>query len=96
MLATTAQILGEAHKGGYAVGAFNMNNMEIWQAIIAGPKAQKAPVIISNFRRRHQIRGRRLYFSDGPAVRVQGLGPVALHLDHGTHYDVIIGCIRHG
>jgi fructose-bisphosphate aldolase class II len=96
MLATTAQILGEAHKGGYAVGAFNMNNKEILQAIIAGAEAQKAPVIIQTSEGAIKYAGADYISAMVRLAASKASVPVALHLDHGTHYDVIIGCIRHG
>lgn len=93
---TSLELLTKAETGGYAVGAFNCNNMEIVQAIIAAAEAEQSPVIIQA--------------SQG-AIRYAGLGyitalvreaalfskvPVALHLDHGTDFKQVINCLRSG
>lgn len=95
-LVTSLELLTKAETGGYAVGAFNCNNMEIVQAIIAAAEAEQSPVIIQA--------------SQG-AIRYAGLGyitalvreaalfskvPVALHLDHGTDFKQVINCLRSG
>lgn len=94
-LVTTFDMLQKAQEGRYGVGAFNANNMEIVQAIIAAAEAERAPVI--------------LQASQG-AIKYAGLGmvvamvreaanaeiPVALHLDHGTDLNQNIQCLRAG
>ena len=94
-LVTTFEMLKKAQEGGYAIGAFNANNMEIVQAIVAAAEERRSPVI--------------LQASQG-AIKYAGLGmivamvreaaasavPVALHLDHGTDLDQNIRCLRAG
>lgn len=95
-LVNLSRILARANEGGWAVGAFNCNNMEIVQAIIRAAEAENAPVI--------------LQASQG-AIKYAGLGfiaalarqavhetriPVALHLDHGTSFEQVVRCIRAG
>ena len=96
MLVTGKQILEHADQNGYAVGAFNVNNMEIIQAIAEAAGDLKAPVI--------------LQASQG-AIKYAGVGyitslvkttaelvdvPMTLHLDHGTDFEEIMKCIRNG
>lgn len=95
-LVNLSRILKPADEGGWAVGAFNCNNMEIVQAIMRAAAAEKAPVI--------------LQASQG-AIGYAGLGfitamvrqavreariPVALHLDHGTSFEQVVRCLRAG
>ncbi|MGE4282133.1 MAG: class II fructose-1,6-bisphosphate aldolase [Clostridia bacterium] len=96
MLVTGKEILDKAHKEGYAVGAFNVNNMEILQAVIAAAEEERSPVIIQTSEGAIKYAG-----IDFLSVMVQLAAqkasvPVALHLDHGTTYETIVGCIRNG
>lgn len=89
-------LLDRAQEGGYAVGAFNANNMEIIQAIIRAAELEKSPVIMQASQ--GAIRYAGLDFITG-MVRIaaeKSLVPVALHLDHGTDFDQVIQCIRSG
>lgn len=96
MLVTGKELLQKAHEGNYAVGAFNVNNMEILQAIIAAVEQAKAPVMIQTSEGAIKYAGIEYL---GMMVRLaaqKASVPVALHLDHGTTYETIIGCIRNG
>lgn len=89
-------LLNKANAEGYAVGAFNTNNMEITQAIIEGAVAERAPVIIQCSEGAMKYAG-----VDTVVAMVKALAenvdiPVALHLDHGKEFDNIIKCIRAG
>lgn len=90
------ELLLEAQKGHYAVGAFNCNNMEIVQAIVAAAEAEHAPVIIQasqgaiKYAGIHYIAGLTRLAADSVKV------PVALHLDHGTSFEQSIQCIGSG
>lgn len=90
------ELLLEAQKGHYAVGAFNCNNMEIVQAIVAAAEAEHAPVIIQasqgaiKYAGIHYIAGLTRLAADSVKV------PVALHLDHGTSFEQCIQCIGSG
>lgn len=96
MLVSGKEILQKAHEEGYAVGAFNTSNLEMTQAIIAAAEEMKSPVIIQT------SQGAISYASSkGIAAIVRTLAeeasvPVALHLDHGTDYDVVMECLRNG
>lgn len=86
----------KAYKGGYAIGAFNVNNMEIVQGITRAAKKLNAPVILQC------SAGARKYASHGylvamvkAAAEETGL-PIALHLDHGPDFETCKSCIDGG
>ncbi|WRO20801.1 class II fructose-1,6-bisphosphate aldolase [Metallumcola ferriviriculae] len=90
------ELLQEAEKGKYAVGAFNCNNMEIVQAIVAAAEEESAPVIIQASQGAIKYAG--LEYIVG-LVRVAAAGskvPIALHIDHGTSFEQVMRCIREG
>ncbi len=96
MLVTMKEILQDAHKNGYAAGAFNVNNMEILQAVIAAADELSAPVIIQTSEGALKYAG-----ADYLALLVHHAAkktkvPVALHLDHGTHFEAVMECIANG
>ncbi len=90
------ELLLAAEKGGYAVGAFNCNNMEIVQAIVAAAEQENAPVIVQ------ASQGAIKYAGLEYITMLTGLAaektkvPVALHLDHGTSFEQAVRCIRYG
>ena len=95
-LVTVDELLFKAEKEGYAVGAFNANNMEIVQAILEAAKRENAPVIMQASQGAITYAG--LDFITG-MVRLAATAstvPVALHLDHGTDFDQVVRCIRSG
>ncbi|WP_366923679.1 class II fructose-1,6-bisphosphate aldolase [Metallumcola ferriviriculae] len=95
-LVTMTELLQEAEKGKYAVGAFNCNNMEIVQAIVAAAEEESAPVIIQASQGAIKYAG--LEYIVG-LVRVAAAGskvPIALHIDHGTSFEQVMRCIREG
>ena len=95
-LSTTKDLFAKALKGKYALGAFNVNNMELVQAIIEACEEEKAPVIL-------QIsRGARSYANPvflrkliEAAVSVTTI-PIAVHLDHGDSFEICRECIDEG
>ncbi len=96
MLVTGKEIMDKAHKGGYAVGAFNVNNMEIVQAIIAAAEEEKAPVILQTSEGAIKYAGMDYLHALVKLAADKASVPVALHLDHGTTYSTIISCIANG
>jgi len=95
-LVTTKEMFEKAYKGGYAIGAFNVNNMEIIQGITEAAKEQNAPVILQ------VSAGARKYANHTylvklveAAVMETGL-PIALHLDHGDSFELCKSCIDGG
>src|SRR5690554_1126308 len=87
-LVTSKKMLEDAYKGNYAVGAFNINNMEILQGVVQAAKAEKAPLIlqVSAGARRYAspIYLRKLVEA---AVEDSNL-PICLHLDHGDSFEL--------
>ena len=95
-LVTTKKMFEDAYKGGYAVGAFNVNNMEIIQGIVEAGKALNAPLILQ------VSAGARKYANHAYLVKLveaasetSGL-PIALHLDHGPDFETCKSCIDGG
>lgn len=89
-------LLSQAEQGGYAVGAFNANNMEIVQAIVEAAELENSPVIMQASQGAINYAG--LEFITG-MVRIAAEAskiPVALHLDHGTDFAQVVRCIRSG
>lgn len=96
MLVTGKEILDDAHKKGYAVGAFNINNMEIIQAIIEAAEETNSPVIIQASQGGLKYAGVDYIAALGKVAAHKAKVPVAVHLDHGTDFDQVIKCIRYG
>ena len=95
-LVPVSVLLHQAQSGGYAVGAFNCNNMEIVQAIAAAAEAEKSPVIMQASQGAIQYAGIE-YITAMAKVAADSVNvPVALHLDHGTSFEQVMHCIRYG
>lgn len=95
-LVTTKEMFEKAYEGGYAVGAFNVNNMEIIQGIVEAAQETKAPLILQ------VSAGARKYAKPAylkhlvlAAVEDTGLD-IALHLDHGDSFEICKQCIDDG
>ncbi len=96
MLVTSKEMLQQAMKGRYAVGAFNANNMELVQGIVEAAQEERAPVILQVSQ--GAIRYAGLDFAAGLvkiAARLADI-PVVLHLDHGTNFYQNVRCLRAG
>ena len=96
MFANLNDILPDARKKGYAVGAFNTSNLEITQAIIDAAEKSRAPVIIATSEKAIRYAG-----IENISVMIIGMAkrasiPVVLHLDHGKSYELCRQCIKHG
>ena len=96
-LVTTTEMFKKAYNGGYAVGAFNVNNMEIVQAITEACREEKAPVILQ------VSKGARAYANHTYLVKLVEAAviecpeiPIALHLDHGDSFETCKSCIDGG
>lgn len=96
MLVTGKEILLDAQENGYAVGAFNVNNMEIVQAIIEAAEETNSPVILQASQGGLKYAGVEYIAALGKLAGQNAKVPVALHLDHGTDFEQIMLCIRHG
>ncbi|MEK7189200.1 MAG: class II fructose-bisphosphate aldolase, partial [Patescibacteria group bacterium] len=96
MLVQTKKLLLKARKGGYAVGAFNINNMEIAHAICEAGEREKAPVICQTSEGGLAYAGMDMLLAIGRQLASTSKIPVSLHLDHGTHPEVVREAIRAG
>jgi len=91
------QILDEAARGGYGVGAFNVNNMEQIQAIMEAARETRSPVIVQASRgARSYAQDRYLYHLMLAAVELYPEIPIALHLDHGNSPETCRSAIEMG
>lgn len=96
MLVTGKELLQHADKNGYAVGAFNVNNMEIVQAIIEAAEETQSPVILQASQGGLKYAGVEYIAALAKIAAQNATVPVAIHLDHGTDFEQIMQCIRHG
>ena len=95
-LVNTKEMLAKAYAGKYAIGAFNVNNLEIIQGIVEAGKEEKAPLIlqVSSGARKY---ANPLYLKKLVEAAVEDSGlPIALHLDHGDSYELCKSCIDSG
>ena len=93
---TTTEMFKKAYNGGYAVGAFNINNMEIIQAIAEACAEEKSPVILQvSAGARNYAKPAYLMHLAYAAVEDSGID-FALHLDHGADFDICKACIDNG
>src|SRR2546423_14859849 len=96
-LVSMRQLLDEAAKGGYGVGAFNVNNMEQIQAIMEAARETKSPVIVQASRgARAYSQDRFLYHLMVAATEIYPEIPTVLHLDHGKSVETIQSAIDMG
>jgi len=96
-LMTTKPMFELAYDGGFAVGAFNVNNMEITQAIIEACAAEKSPLILQISKgARKYANMRYLRHIIAAAVEEHPELPIAIHLDHGDTLDLVQTCIKDG
>jgi fructose-bisphosphate aldolase class II len=96
MLATNKDLQAAARKGGYAVGAFNINNMEFLQAIAGAAEELGSPAIIALSEGAIAYAGFRNIVSMVRLAAEEKKVPISLHLDHGKDMDVIARCIEGG
>lgn len=95
-LVSMVELLDKAQKGRYAVGAFNCNNMEIVQAIVAAAEAENAPVIIQASQGAIKYAGIEYITALTKLAAEKASVPIALHLDHGTSFAQVMQCARNG
>jgi len=96
MLATLKQVLAKAQKGGYAVGAFNVNNLEILQAITRAAAKMKSPVILQTSEGSIAYAGMNYLRCMAMQAAQEHKIPIVLHLDHGRDLSVIKQAIANG
>ncbi len=95
-LVTTREMSKKAYEGGYAIGAFNVNNMEIVQGITEAAAQEQSPVIlqVSAGARKYANHTYLMKLVEAAALEVDI--PMALHLDHGADFEICKSCIDGG
>lgn len=95
-LVSMKEILDKADEENYAVGGFNMNNLEFLQAIVEAAEEENSPVIIQASE--GALRYMNMHYALPMAISAaeEADVPLAIHLDHGGSYEKIIKCIRNG
>jgi fructose-bisphosphate aldolase, class II len=96
-LADTRKMFKMAYNNGYAIGAFNVYNMEITQAIVSAAAEENSPLILQILRvtREYVDMSYLRPFIDAVIARNPGI-PIALHLDHGDSYELCKQCVDEG
>lgn len=95
-LVTSTELFKKAYEGNYAVGAFNVNNMEIIQGIVDAAKEENAPLIlqVSAGARKY---AKHIYLMKLIEAAVEDSGlPICLHLDHGEDFEICKSCVDGG
>jgi fructose-bisphosphate aldolase class II len=100
-LVNSVEIFRKAMEGGYAIPAYNFNNMEQLQAIIQACVETKSPVIlqVSSGARKYANATLLRYMAKGAVEYAKELGyaiPIVLHLDHGDSFELCVDCIKNG
>ncbi len=95
-LVRSKELLLDAQKKHYAVGAFNIENMEMLQAVIAAAEAENAPVILQTTPSTLKYADTSLYSAMAKAVAEKTFVPVAIHLDHGNSAELCEKAARDG
>jgi len=95
-LVTTKEMFQKAYDGGYAIGAFNVNNMEIIQGITEAAKEVNAPLILQVSAGARKYANHTYLVKLVEAALIETDLPIALHLDHGDSFELCKSCIDGG
>lgn len=95
-LVTTKQLLLDAQKGGYAVGAFNVENMEMVQAVVAAAEELRAPVILQTTPSTVKYADLAYFYANVKVAAERASIPVVMHLDHGSSFSLAMQVLRVG
>lgn len=95
-LVTTKQLLLDAQKGGYAIGAFNVENMEMVQAVVAAAEELKSPVIMQTTPSTIKYADMSYFYANVKAAAEKASVPVVIHLDHGSSFELAMQALRVG
>lgn len=95
-LVTTKELLLNAQKGGYAVGAFNVENMEMVQAVLDAAEKMHAPVIMQTTPSTLKYASPDFFYGNVYEAAKDSSVPVALHLDHGSSFELAVKAVRAG
>ena len=89
-------MLLDAQKGGYAVGAFNVENMEMVQAVVAAAEELKSPVMLQTTPSTVKYADLDVFYANAKALAEKASVPVAMHLDHGSSFELAMQALRAG
>ncbi len=95
-LVTTKQLLLDAQAGGYAIGAFNVENMEMVQAVIAAAEELHSPVIMQTTPSTVKYAGLDYFYANVKVAAERASIPVVMHLDHGSSFALAMQALRTG
>lgn len=95
-LVTTKQLLLDAQKGGYAVGAFNVENMEMVQAVVAAAEELSSPVIMQTTPSTVKYANLNYFYGNVKVAAQESSVPVVIHLDHGNSFELAMQAYRTG
>ncbi len=93
---TTKKMIQCAQKGGYAIGAFNVENMEMVQAVIAAAEKMQSPVILQTTPSTLKYANPETFYGMVKHLAEQSVVPIALHLDHGNSLEIAMQAFRAG
>lgn len=95
-LVTTKELLLDAQKNGYAIGAFNVENMEMVQAVVAAAEELKSPVIMQTTPSTIKYASPEMFYANVAAAAKDASVPVVMHLDHGNSFELAVHAFRAG
>jgi len=95
-LVTSTEMFKKAYEGGYAIGAFNVNNMEIIQGITEAAKEERAPLILQVSSGARKYANHTYLMKLVEAAEIETGLPICLHLDHGDTFELCKSCIDGG
>lgn len=95
-LVTTKELFSDAQKNGYAIGAFNVENMEMVQAVIAAAEELKSPVIMQTTPSTLKYADADYFFANVAVAAKKAQVPVVMHLDHGSSFELAMKAYRAG
>ena len=96
MIVTLSSILQKARRGHYAVGAFNVNNLETIQAVMDAAEAERSPVILQTSEGAIAYAGMEELAALVHVAAKKSKRPVVFHLDHGKNFDLVMEAIESG
>lgn len=95
-LVTSKELMLDAQRNRYAIGAFNIENMEMAQAVIAAAEELRSPVILQTTPGTLKYAPPEMYYANVAAAAKAATVPVVMHLDHGSSFDLAMRCFRAG
>ncbi len=95
-LVTTKEMMETAQKEGYAIGAFNVENMEMVMAVLAAAEEQRAPVIMQTTPSTIKYADVAYFFANVKVAAEKATVPVAMHLDHGDSFNLAVRAFHGG